>query len=279
VTLTSSPDAKRLTATDPVLRPSPGADREPMVDIVGVHKSFGRTEVLKGIDLAVAPGEVVCIVGPSGSGKSTLLRLVNFLETLDRGLIFVDGEIVGYELKGGRLHERKQVDIARMRRQSCMVFQQFNLFGHMTAIENVLVGPLRVLGMQRAAAEPEARRLLEQVGLGRRLHAYPGSLSGGEQQRVSIARALIMRPKVMLFDEPTSALDPERVGEVLDVMRALAAEGMTMLVVTHELGFAREVADTLVFMEDGQVVEHGPCREVLGSPSHPRTQEFLSRVL
>jgi polar amino acid transport system ATP-binding protein len=250
-----------------------------MVDVVDVHKSFGQTEVLKGINLSVATGEVVCIVGPSGSGKSTLLRLVNFLETVDRGLIFVDGEIVGYQYQGGQLHERKEADIARMRRQCCMVFQQFNLFGHMTALENVLVGPLRVLDQQRAVAEPEARRLLERVGLGQRLHAYPGSLSGGEQQRVSIARALIMRPKVMLFDEPTSALDPERVGEVLDVMRALADEGMTMLVVTHELGFAREVADTLVFMENGQVVEHGACREVLGSPSHPRTKEFLSRVL
>jgi polar amino acid transport system ATP-binding protein len=250
-----------------------------MVEIIDAHKSFGQTEVLKGIDLSVAPGEVVCIVGPSGSGKSTLLRLVNFLEPLDRGLIFVDGEIVGYQYKGGRLHERKETDVARMRRESCMVFQQFNLFGHMTVLENVLVGPVRVLGQQRDLAEPEARRLLERVGLAKRLHAYPGSLSGGEQQRVSIARALIMRPKVMLFDEPTSALDPERVGEVLDVMRALADEGMTMLVVTHELGFAREVADTLVFMENGRVIEQGPCCEVLRSPSHPRTVEFLSRVL
>jgi polar amino acid transport system ATP-binding protein len=250
-----------------------------MVDVIDAHKSFGQTKVLKGIDLSVAPGEVVCIVGPSGSGKSTLLRCVNFLETLDRGLIFVDGEIVGYRYKGGRLHERKEADIARMRRQCCMVFQQFNLFGHMTVLDNVLVGPIRVRDQKRDVAEPEARRLLERVGLGRRLHAYPGSLSGGEQQRVSIARALIMRPKVMLFDEPTSALDPERVGEVLDVIRALANEGMTMLVVTHELGFAREVADTLVFMEDGQVIERGACREVLESPTHPRTTEFLSRVL
>ncbi len=279
MTLTSGTDEARLFGLDAVVPGQTATGQQPMVDVVDVHKSFGSTEVLKGINLSVAPGEVVCIVGPSGSGKSTLLRLVNFLEPLDKGLIFVDGEIVGYQYKDGRLHERKEADVARMRCHCCMVFQQFNLFGHMTALENVLVGPLRVLDQQRAVAEPEARRLLERVGLGQRLHAYPGSLSGGEQQRVSIARALIMHPKVMLFDEPTSALDPERVGEVLDVMRALADEGMTMLVVTHELGFAREVADTLVFMENGQVVEHGACREVLRSPSHPRTKEFLSRVL
>jgi polar amino acid transport system ATP-binding protein len=250
-----------------------------MVEILNVHKSFGETEVLKGIDLQVATGEVVCIVGPSGSGKSTLLRLVNFLEPLDRGLIFVDDELVGYEVVEDRLRERREVDIARMRSQSGMVFQQFNLFNHLTALENVLVGPLRVRKQSRASAEPEARRILEQVGLGNRVHAYPGSLSGGEQQRVSIARSLAMHPKVMLFDEPTSALDPERVGEVLDVIRQLANGGMTMLIVTHELGFAREVADTLVFIDDGRIVESGVCSEVLAAPRHPRTQEFLSRIL
>jgi polar amino acid transport system ATP-binding protein len=249
-----------------------------MVDIINIHKSFGETEVLKGIDLQVATGEVVCIVGPSGSGKSTLLRLVNFLEPPDHGLIFVDGELVGYEIVDDRLRERTEVDVARMRSQSGMVFQQFNLFSHLTALENVLVGPLRVRKQSRQSAEPEARRLLEKVGLGHRIHAYPGSLSGGEQQRVSIARALGMDPKVMLFDEPTSSLDPERVGEVLDVIRQLANGGMTMLIVTHELGFARDVADTLAFVDDGRIVESGICREVLAAPRHQRTKEFLSRL-
>jgi len=255
------------------------AERRPMLEILDVYKRFDKTEVLTGVDLTVRAGEVVCVVGPSGSGKSTLLRLISFLDPLDEGLIFVDGEIVGYELAGDRLHRRKEADVARMRSQCCMVFQQFNLFGHMTALENVLLGPLRVQRQDRASAEPEARRLLESVGLGHRLNAYPASLSGGEQQRVSIARALAMKPKVMLFDEPTSALDPERVGEVLDVMRQLADGGMTMLVVTHELGFAREVADTLVFMDGGRIVESGPCRQVLAAPTHSRTKEFLSRVL
>jgi polar amino acid transport system ATP-binding protein len=250
-----------------------------MIEILNVHKQFGQTKVLKGIDLSVKIGEVVCIVGPSGSGKSTLLRLVNFLEPMDRGVIVIDGEIVGHELHKGVLRERKEEDVARMRQQAGMVFQQFNLFGHMTALENVFLGPVHVQKRERKAAEEEARQILSSVGLGHRLHAYPASLSGGEQQRVSIARALAMQPKVMLFDEPTSALDPERVGEVLDVMRRLATSGMTMLVVTHELGFAREVADTLVFMDDGQIVEVGPCREVLASPKHPRTKEFLTRVL
>jgi polar amino acid transport system ATP-binding protein len=275
------------TTTEPLVRPTPATrtphgapqDTAAMVELLNVHKRFGKTEVLKGIDLSVASGEVVCIVGPSGSGKSTLLRLINFLEPPDKGLIIVDGEVVGYELRSNRLHQRKEVEIARMRQQSGMVFQQFNLFGHMTALENVLIGPLRVRKQDRQSAEPEARRLLGSVGLGQRLHAYPASLSGGEQQRVSIARALAMQPKVMLFDEPTSALDPERVGEVLDVLRQLASDGMTMLVVTHELGFAREVADTLVFMDDGQIVEYGACREVLAAPTHARTKEFLSRVL
>jgi polar amino acid transport system ATP-binding protein len=269
----------RAANDDPVVIRAERPKTAAMVEIVNVHKSFGQTEVLKGIDLQVATGEVVCIVGPSGSGKSTLLRLVNFLEPLDRGLIFINDELVGYEVVGDRLRERKEADVARMRSQSGMVFQQFNLFNHLTALENVLVGPIRVLKRGRQSAEPEARRLLEQVGLGNRINAYPGSLSGGEQQRVSIARALAMHPKVMLFDEPTSALDPERVGEVLDVIRQLADGGMTMLIVTHELGFAREVADTLVFMDGGRIVESGVCSEVLAAPKHPRTQEFFSRIL
>jgi polar amino acid transport system ATP-binding protein len=251
----------------------------PMVEVLGVHKNFGKTEVLKGVDLQVGVGEVMCIVGPSGSGKSTLLRMINRLETPDRGLVLVGGEIIGYELNGDRLRERKEADIARQRSKIGMVFQQFNLFGNRTALENVTLGPLRTGRANRAAAEAEARRLLIHVGLEHRLHAYPGSLSGGEQQRVSIARALAMGPDLMLFDEPTSALDPERAGEVLDVVRSLATEGLTMMVVTHEFGFAREVADTLVFFEDGHVVESGPCRRVLAQPAQQRTRDFLDRVL
>jgi polar amino acid transport system ATP-binding protein len=251
----------------------------PMVEVLGVHKSFGKTEVLKGVDLQVGAGEVMCVVGPSGSGKSTLLRTINRLETPDRGLVLVAGEIIGYELNGDRLRERKEADIARQRSRIGMVFQQFNLFGNLTALENVTLGPLRTGHADRAAAEHEARRLLIRVGLEHRLHARPGSLSGGEQQRVSIARALAMKPDLMLLDEPTSALDPERVGEVLDVMRSLATDGLTMLVVTHELGFAREAADTLVFFEDGRVIESGPCRTTLAQPARQRTREFLDSVL
>lgn len=250
-----------------------------MVEVLGVHKSFGKTEVLKGVDLQVGAGEVMCVVGPSGSGKSTLLRTINRLETPDRGLVLVAGEIIGYELNGDRLRERKEADIARQRSRIGMVFQQFNLFGNLTALENVTLGPRRTGHADRAAAEQEARRLLIRVGLEHRLHARPDSLSGGEQQRVSIARALAMKPDLMLLDEPTSALDPERVGEVLDVMRSLATDGRTMLVVTHELGFAREVADTLVFFEDGRVIESGPCRATLARPAQQRTKEFLDRVL
>jgi len=250
-----------------------------MVEILGVHKNFGQTKVLKGVDLQVGVGEVMCIVGPSGSGKSTLLRTINRLETPDRGLVLVGGEIIGYELNGDRLRERKESDIARQRSKIGMVFQQFNLFGNRTALENVMLGPLHTGRANRAAAEDEARRLLIHVGLEHRLHAYPGSLSGGEQQRVSIARALAMKPQLMLFDEPTSALDPERAGEVLDVMRSLAMEGLTMIVITHELGFAREAADTLVFFEGGRVVESGPCCTVLTRPTQQRTRDFLARVL
>jgi polar amino acid transport system ATP-binding protein len=267
--------------------PGPGRTGEPpgsrpaaaAVELIGVHKSFGRTEVLRGIDLTVAPGQVVCVLGPSGSGKSTLLRLINHLEPADRGLVYVGGELVGYELRGDRLYERSESEIARRRSQIGMVFQQFNLFGHKTALENVLIGPLVIRKQNRADAEQQAVTLLKRVGLGHRLNAYPASLSGGEQQRVSIARALAMQPKVMLFDEPTSALDPELVGEVLDVMRGLAGDGMTMIVVTHEVGFAREVGDVLVFMDGGEIVESGPCQTVLAAPQQSRTKEFLSRVL
>jgi polar amino acid transport system ATP-binding protein len=249
------------------------------VELVDVHKSFGHTEVLRGIDLTVAAGQVVCVLGPSGSGKSTLLRLINHLEVADRGLVYVDEELVGYELRGDKLYERSESEVARRRRKIGMVFQQFNLFGHKTALENVLLGPTRVAGIARSEAEPKGVELLKRVGLGHRLNAYPASLSGGEQQRVSIARALAMEPKVMLFDEPTSALDPELVGEVLDVMRGLAADGLTMIVVTHEVGFAREAGDVGVFMDGGEIVESGPCQALLTTPQHRRTREFLRRVL
>jgi len=255
------------------------ATGQPMVDVLGLRKSFGRTEVLRGVDLQVHAGEVMCVVGPSGSGKSTLLRTINWLEAPDAGLVTVGGEIIGYELRRGRLRERRDQEVARQRSRIGMVFQHFNLFANRTALQNVTLGPVRARRVSPVQAEQEARDLLVQVGLGHRLHAYPGSLSGGEQQRVGIARALAMKPDLILFDEPTSALDPERVGEVLDVMRSLAGGGMTMLVVTHELGFAREVADTLVFFDEGKVVEQGPCRDVIARPAHPRTREFLARVL
>ncbi|HEY4332211.1 MAG TPA: amino acid ABC transporter ATP-binding protein, partial [Ilumatobacteraceae bacterium] len=235
--------------------------------------------VLRGVDLVVQPGEVVCLVGPSGSGKSTLLRLINHLTRPDSGTITVGSELIGIEQRGGRLWERSEASTARQRRGIGMVFQQFNLFPHKTALQNVTLGPRKVLGMSRRDADAVGTRLLAEVGLARRMHAYPASLSGGEQQRVGIARALATSPAVMLFDEPTSALDPERVGEVLDVMRRLADDGMTMLVVTHELGFAREVADTIAFMDSGRIVEHGDCRTVLADPQHPRTKEFLRRVV
>ncbi|GAA4865362.1 MULTISPECIES: amino acid ABC transporter ATP-binding protein [Pseudonocardia] len=251
----------------------------PMVEATGIHKSFGRTEVLRGIDLVVEPGEVCCIIGPSGSGKSTLLRCVNHLERIDAGRMRVDGSLVGYRESGGKLHELRESEVARQRRDIGMVFQRFNLFPHMTAAENVMEAPRTVLGRSRSAARKEADALLDRVGLAARRDAYPGQLSGGQQQRVAIARALAMQPRLMLFDEPTSALDPELVGEVLDVMRGLAADGMTMLVVTHEMGFAREVGDSLVFMDEGVIVESGAPRDVLSAPRHERTRSFLSKVL
>ncbi|MFZ5850225.1 MAG: amino acid ABC transporter ATP-binding protein [Actinomycetota bacterium] len=250
-----------------------------MVQAEGVHKSFGRLEVLKGIDLTVAPREVMCIVGPSGSGKSTFLRCINHLEKIDAGRLYVDGELVGYLQRGDRLYELKDREVARRRAEIGMVFQRFNLFPHMTALENVMEAPVLVKGEPKAVVRDRARALLDRVGLADKVDAYPAQLSGGQQQRVAIARALCMQPKLMLFDEPTSALDPELVGEVLDVMRQLAADGMTMVVVTHEMGFAREVGDALVFMDGGVVVESGHPREVLANPRHERTRSFLSKVL
>ncbi|WP_443218483.1 amino acid ABC transporter ATP-binding protein [Rathayibacter sp. YIM 133350] len=250
-----------------------------MVEAVGVSKTFGSNQVLKSISLTVLPGEVLCLVGPSGSGKSTFLRLINHLETLTSGRLSVDGNLVGYRQSGEKLYELHPKDAARQRRDIGMVFQRFNLFPHMTALENVMEAPVRVKGQSKAEAQKRARELLTRVGLADRADYYPAHLSGGQQQRVAIARALAMEPKLMLFDEPTSALDPELVGEVLDVMKELAQSGMTMIVVTHEMGFAREVADRLVFMDGGVVVESGDPREVLANPQHDRTKAFLSKVL
>jgi polar amino acid transport system ATP-binding protein len=250
-----------------------------MVAAEGVHKRFGHVEVLKGIDLTVAPSEVMCVIGPSGSGKSTFLRCINHLEKIDSGRLWVDGRLVGYRPSGGKLHELRDREVAAQRRDIGMVFQRFNLFPHMTALENVIEAPIQVRGARREEARARGLELLERVGLGERVHNYPNQLSGGQQQRVAIARALAMEPKLMLFDEPTSALDPELVGEVLDVMRGLAADGMTMIVVTHEIGFAREVGDTLVFMDDGVVVEAGDPKQVLTDPQQERTRAFLSKVL
>ena len=251
----------------------------PMVRAEGVSKSFGTNHVLKSIDLEVRKGEVLCIIGPSGSGKSTFLRCINHLERVDAGRLSVDGQVVGYRQHGEKLYELKPKEAARQRREIGMVFQRFNLFPHMTALENVIEAPIGVKRVPKAAAVARAQELLDRVGLADKGDHYPAQLSGGQQQRVAIARALAMEPKLMLFDEPTSALDPELVGEVLDVMQGLAASGMTMVVVTHEMGFAREVADELVFMDGGVVVESGDPREVLANPQHQRTQAFLSKVL
>jgi polar amino acid transport system ATP-binding protein len=251
----------------------------PMVEARGVRKTYGRLEVLKGIDLTVNPGEVLCLIGPSGSGKSTFLRCINHLEKVDGGVLCVDGELVGYRRVGDRLHELRDREVCGKRSEIGMVFQRFNLFPHLNVLDNVISGPVRVKRESSVTAKQRARELLERVGLADKVAVYPNQLSGGQQQRVAIARALAMAPKLMLFDEPTSALDPELVGDVLDVMRGLAADGMTMIVVTHEMGFAREVGDTLVFMDDGIVVESGDPRVVLTSPQHQRTQAFLSKVL
>jgi len=250
-----------------------------MVRSEQVCKRFGALEVLKGISLTVNRGEVMCLVGPSGSGKSTFLRCINHLELISAGRLWVDGELVGYVERGNKLHEMSAKAAARQRRDIGMVFQKFNLFPHLTALDNIVEAPVRVKGLAKSAARKRGQELLAQVGLSDKAKAYPAQLSGGQQQRVAIARALAMDPKLMLFDEPTSALDPELVGEVLDVMRQLARDGMTMIVVTHEMGFAREVADSLVFMDAGVVVESGEPRAVLSNPQHERTKAFLSKVL
>ena len=251
----------------------------PMVRAEAVHKRFGRLEVLRGIDFEVTPGEVAVIVGPSGSGKSTFLRCINHLEKINAGRLWVDGELVGYRQDGDKLYELREREVARKRAEIGMVFQRFNLFPHMTALGNVIEAPIRVRGMPKQQALERGRELLAQVGLADKADAYPAQLSGGQQQRVAIARALAMDPKLMLFDEPTSALDPELVGEVLEAMKKLAASGMTMIVVTHEMGFAREVGDSLVFMDHGVIVEEGRPAEVFANPRHERTKSFLSKIL
>ena len=259
--------------------PVPSGNHEFMMRAERVHKSFGHIEVLKGLDLAVRPGEVCVVIGPSGSGKSTFLRCINHLEKINAGRIWVDGDLVGYHERAGRLHEMRDRAVAAQRRSIGMVFQRFNLFPHMTALENVVEAPIRVKRESRGDARGRAMVLLDRVGLAGKADSYPNQLSGGQQQRVAIARALAMQPKLMLFDEPTSALDPELVGEVLDAMKDLARDGMTMIVVTHEIGFAREVGDTLVFMDGGVVVEAGPPRAVIAGPLRDRTRAFLAKVL
>ncbi|MGW4394427.1 amino acid ABC transporter ATP-binding protein [Amycolatopsis nivea] len=251
----------------------------PVVSAQKVCKSFGSLDVLKGIDLEVHDREVLCLIGPSGSGKSTLLRCINHLEKIDAGRLYVDGVLVGYRERGGRLHELRDKEIAAQRKNIGMVFQRFNLFPHMTALENVMEAPIQVRREPKAQVRERALELLDRVGLADKARSYPGQLSGGQQQRVAIARALAMQPKLMLFDEPTSALDPELVGDVLGVMRQLAKDGMTMVVVTHEMQFAREVADKVFFMDGGVVVESGSPDEVIGDPKHERTKSFLARVL
>jgi len=250
-----------------------------MVRLDNVHKRFGDHEVLKGADLEVSTGEVVCLIGPSGSGKSTLLRTINALEKPDLGFVHIDGDIVGFREKRGQLYELSEREISRQRAKVGMVFQQFNLFPHRTALENIIEAPMRVKGESADQAKRQGCELLERVGLIEKRNAYPSQLSGGQQQRVAIARALAMQPKLMLFDEPTSALDPELVSEVLDVMKALAKDGMTMLVVTHVMGFAREVSDTVVFLDEGVILESGPPDQVFGSPKNERTSNFVKSVL
>ncbi len=252
---------------------------EPMVKAEGVHKRFGRLEVLKGISLEVQPGEVACMIGPSGSGKTTFIRCINHLEKIDAGRLWVDGRLVGYRQAGDKIYELRDAEVCRERSEIGMVFQRFNLFGHKTAVENVIEAPIRVKKVPRSRAVQRAKELLERVGLADKLDSYPAQLSGGQQQRVAIARALAMDPKLMLFDEPTSALDPELVGDVLDVMRRLAKEGMTMIVVTHEMGFAREAADRMMMMDDGLIIEEGPPEHFFQAPREARTKQFLSKIL
>ncbi|BCW79703.1 MULTISPECIES: amino acid ABC transporter ATP-binding protein [Micrococcaceae] len=252
---------------------------KPLVKIEGLHKYYGHHHVLRGIDMTVNQGEVSVVIGPSGSGKSTMLRCVNLLESISAGRISVGGQLIGYREVNGKLHDLKTKEIAAQRREIGMVFQRFNLFPHKTALQNVMEAPVHVKGQSKAAAQKRALELLDRVGLADRSGHYPSQLSGGQQQRVAIARALAMDPELMLFDEPTSALDPELVGDVLNVMKDLAKSGMTMIVVTHEIGFAREVGDTLTFMDGGVVVESGDPREIIANPQHARTKEFLGRVL
>jgi polar amino acid transport system ATP-binding protein len=252
----------------------------PMVKAELVQKYFGRLHVLKGVSLEVAPGEVVCMIGPSGSGKSTFLRCINHLEKIDAGRLWVDGELVGYRQVGDKIYEQRDADVCRDRSEIGMVFQRFNLFGHMTALENVIEAPVHVRKIRKREAVGQAQVLLERVGLADKLHAYPAQLSGGQQQRVAIARALAMKPKLMLFDEPTSALDPELVGDVLDVMKGLAFDfKTTMIVVTHEMGFAREAADRVLMMDDGRIIEEGTPRHFFEDPREERTKQFLSAIL
>jgi len=250
-----------------------------VVDVQDVHKRFGLLEVLRGVNLQVKKGDVLVVIGPSGSGKSTLLRCINHLEKIDSGHIYIDGQLLGYREVNGRLIEEPEARVARVRAAIGIVFQRFNLFPHLTALGNVVEAPVHVRGLPRKRAVEEGRRMLEKVGLADKMNVYPSQLSGGQQQRVAIARALAMQPKLMLFDEPTSALDPELVGEVLEVMRELAGEGMTMVVVSHEMGFAREVADRMVLMDSGQILEEGPPRQFFEAPQHERTRTFLSKIL
>ena len=258
---------------------APAALNSLVVRAVDVHKRFGRLEVLKGVDLEVGRGETVCVIGPSGSGKSTFLRCVNHLEKIDGGRIEVNGRLIGYREQNGRLIEDSERNIARQRAQIGIVFQRFNLFPHMTALENIIEAPVRVKGVRKEDAVWEAEALLERVGLSAKRDVYPGKLSGGQQQRVAIARALAMNPTLMLFDEATSALDPEMIGEVLTVMEELAHEGMTMIVVTHEMGFAREAADRVAMLDDGRVIEEGPPEHFFDAPEEERTKQFLSKIL
>jgi polar amino acid transport system ATP-binding protein len=280
---TATPAAEATAATIPAAATPAATTSAPatrgLVEITKVHKSFGATEVLKGVSLTVEPGGVAVIVGPSGSGKSTLLRTINHLEKVDGGYISIDGELVGYEVRGQRLHELREKDILKQRTEIGMVFQNFNLFPHLTALENVVEAPVVAQGRSKEEARRRGLELLDRVGLKDRAGAYPRQLSGGQQQRVAIARALALDPKILLFDEPTSALDPELVNEVLDVIRELTKSGTTLIIVTHEMGFARDVADTVVFMDQGQIVEQGTPEQIFTNPQEPRTRSFFSKVL
>jgi len=277
--MSTSPGTSEYASHHLALGDTAATSGQPMVKAEQVWKSFGRLDVLKGIDIEVKPRETFVLLGPSGGGKSTLLRCINHLEKIDAGRLWVDGELMGYREKGNVLHEMPPREVSRQRAKIGMVFQRFNLFPHLTAIENVMEAPIRVRKTDKKQAEAEAETLLCEVGLKEKLDVYPAQLSGGQQQRVAIARALAMKPKLMLFDEPTSALDPELVGEVLDVMKRLAHEGMTMVVVTHEIGFAKEAADGVALMDGGIIVEMGPPEQVLVDPKEERTKLFLSKVL